>query len=180
MINTEISNKFSVYSCSVLMFLFPLIFLSSPLFAMGNKASNTGSAPPLSSSPAQAKNPENTFTEKINIYFFYEELCGNCKDDEVKFISILQEKLPAPERNQYPNLFQTINIYETSGRGIYKQVTDELALDRGLLETPFLILGGRVYQGYDSISAHIRDAYLTAAEDLYARRHGTAPGHNTY
>jgi hypothetical protein len=46
-------------------------------------------------------------------------------------------------------------------------VTDNLGLDRDLLETPFLVNGGRVFQGCDSIGNNIREAYLTAAEDLY-------------
>jgi hypothetical protein len=31
------------------------------------------------------------------------------------------------------------------------------------LETPLLIIGGRVYQGFNSIDTNIREAYLTAA-----------------
>jgi len=104
---------------------------------------------------------------KINAYFFYEEICGLCHEDEEEFSSILNEKLPFDERNKYPNNFQLINIFNTQGSVEYKRVTDELGLDRGLLQTPFMVLGGRVFQGYDSISNNIREAYLTAAEALY-------------
>ena len=130
----------------------------------------------LQSSPAPAGALENALAEELIGYFFYEELCGNCQDDEVKFNSILQEKLPAAERNQYPNFFRSVNIYETAGRVIYEQVCAELGLDRGLLETPFLVLGGRVFQGYDSINANIREAYLTAAEDLFVNKKPYNPG----
>ena len=169
--------KAAIFHCFGLrrVFLLPPLFfvLAFPICAGGAGAQraneqSTGTAGTYSqSSPAPAGVPENTSEERIMGYFFYEELCGNCNDDEVNFMSILQEKIPVAERNKYPHIFRTVNIYETEGRGIYERVSSELGLDRGLLEAPFLILGGRVFQGYDSISANIREAYLTAAEDLF-------------
>jgi hypothetical protein len=105
--------------------------------------------------------------EKIKAYFFYEELCALCRTDEERFIAILQEKLPLAERDQYPHNIYILNAYNAAGRQEYQRITDDLGLDRGTLEFPLLILGGRVFQGYDSITANIREAYLTAAEDLY-------------
>jgi len=99
--------------------------------------------------------------------FFYEELCASCNTDVDRFASILQENLPMSEQDQYPNSFKAYNIHDTAGRARYVELTDELGLDRSLLETPFFVIGGRVFQGYDSISANIREAYLTTAEDLY-------------
>ena len=103
----------------------------------------------------------------LKAYFFYEELCGNCYYDEENFISILKEQLPKTEDRKYPVYFETANIFETKGRAVYEEITDNLGIDRSMLETPLLILGGRVFQGYDSINANILEAYLTAAEDLY-------------
>jgi len=149
------------------------IFIGSPVFAggagaKGSKADNTdnkeGDLPYSSISVVSTVSSD---TEKIIAYFFYEELCSLCHDDEEKFLSILKDKLPLAERDQYPNNFQSTNIYNTVGRQTYVRVTDELGLDREMLQTPFLVLGGRVFQGYDSISSNIRETYLTAAEDLY-------------
>ena len=111
--------------------------------------------------------PVLTAYTQINAYFFYEELCGTCREDETRFFSILQEYLPQEERDRYPHNFNSVNIFETQGRFLYEQVTEDLGLDRSFLSTPFLVLGGRVYQGYDNISTNIREAYLTAAEDMY-------------
>jgi thiol-disulfide isomerase/thioredoxin len=157
---------------AILVLIF-LIFLIFPVFARGagtRGSGGTNSEGALPSSSVPVGSTVSSGTERINAYFFYEELCSLCHEDENKFISILQEKLPLAERDQYPNNFQSINIYSVSGRQVYMQVTDELGLDRGLLQTPFLVLGGRVFQGYDSISTNIREAYLTAAEDLYVYR----------
>lgn len=119
---------------------------------------------------AQAPVPETAAPderEKIKAYFFYEELCSLCQTDYERFTSILREELPFEERNQYPNSFDILNAHNIAGRQEYVRVTDDLGLDRGTLQFPLLILGGRVFQGYDSISANIREAYLTAVEDLY-------------
>jgi hypothetical protein len=94
-------------------------------------------------------------------------LCGSCEDSKDRFISILGEKLPFAEREQYPNSFHLTNVYENVGRTQYVRVTDDLGIDREMLTFPLLILGGRVFQGFDSIGSNIREAYLTAAEDLY-------------
>jgi hypothetical protein len=92
-----------------------------------------------------------------------------------RFISILEEKLPLEERERYPNSFHLTNVYESVGRTQYVKVTDELGIDRDMLTLPVLILGGRVYQGYDNISSNIREAYLTAAEDLYVYNRPYSP-----
>lgn len=114
-----------------------------------------------------ADEKESVVQERINAYFFFEELCGSCNDDVEKFTSILSDKLPLSERQQYPNNFNIHNIYESYGQQEYVKVTDGLGIDRSSLSLPLFIVGGRVFQGYDSITANIREAYLTAAEDLY-------------
>ncbi|MDR2375430.1 MAG: hypothetical protein LBD96_03220 [Treponema sp.] len=108
--------------------------------------------------------------EKIKAYFFYEELCALCQTDQERFVSILQEELPLADRDQYPNTFYILNAHNTTGRQEYVRLTDDMGLDRGTLQFPLLVLGGRVFQGYDSITTNIREAYLTAAEDLYVNK----------
>jgi glutaredoxin len=143
-----------------------LTFLPAGLFArpaadMGAAPSAETAALPPPAAPVQQEQ------EKIKGYFFYEELCSLCQTDYDRFTSILQEKLPLAERDQYPNTIYILNAHNITGRQEYVRITDDLGLDRGTLEFPLLILGGRVFQGYDSISTNIREAYLTAAEDLY-------------
>ena len=137
-----------------------LMSLSFPAFARGNRAAEVPITP----------SEENILPEVINAYFFYEELCSLCRDDEERFIAILQDQLPFEERNRYPNNIQMVNIYEQFGRQFYLNITEEFGLDRELLHTPLLVLGGRVYQGYESISENIYEAYFTAAEDLHVNQ----------
>jgi hypothetical protein len=134
------------------------------LFGFGQRANNrTAISEPVVDTAPQAP----ALQEKVNGYFFYEQICASCDNDFDRFVSILQEQLPLAERDHYPHAFNMYNIYENSGRSRYIQVTDDFGIDRELLSVPFLILGGRIFQGYDSIASNIREAYLTAAEDLY-------------
>jgi thiol-disulfide isomerase/thioredoxin len=144
--------------------LIKAVILAALVLPAGAFARGAGDA--KETAPAEAPEPQ----EKIKVYFFYEELCELCHTDVDRFSSILQENLPLAEREQYPNSINILNVHETLGRSVYVQLTDDMGLDRGTLETPLLIVGGRVFQGYDSISANIREAYLTAAEDLYVNK----------
>lgn len=104
----------------------------------------------------------------VDMYYFYEELCGSCSDDATEaFYSILNERVPYEELEQYPHRVHTINVYEQQGRPVWEQVTDEMGLDRGALQTPLLIVGGRVFQGHENIANNIREAFLTACEDMF-------------
>ncbi|MDR1326166.1 MAG: glycoside hydrolase family 95 protein [Treponema sp.] len=106
--------------------------------------------------------------EYVDMYYFYEELCGSCTADAVEaFYSILREKVPYEEREQYPHRLHTNNVYEQQGRPIWEQVTDAMGLDRESLQMPLLIVGGRAFQGHENIANNIREAFLTACEDMF-------------
>ena len=145
-----------------------ILFFPAGLFGRGVDDNSKTNVPALTNDPVSLKLP--ILPEKIDSYFFYEELCQSCHEDIERFTSILQEKLPLAERNQYPNNFQILNIFETHGRQEYEQITNDMGIVRELLEVPLLIMGGRIFQGYDSISTNVREAYLTAAEDLYVNK----------
>jgi len=104
---------------------------------------------------------------QINGYFFYGELCENCRDDEIRFNSILREKLPAAKRNKYSCNFYIYNIYEITGRSIYESITDDLGIDRRQLEMPLVILNGKILQGYDNIIANIREIFFNAVDQMH-------------
>jgi thiol-disulfide isomerase/thioredoxin len=161
---TTTQGNFSAIPDKSMTILGALLLVTVQLFARGT-GDTAPAGPPSITAPASPAEQE-----KINAYFFYEELCGLCRTDIDQFQAILQEKLPFAEREQYPNNIHIANAHESAGRSLYVEVTDELGLDRENLQSPLLILGGRVFQGYDNISANIREAYLTAAEDLYINK----------
>lgn len=103
---------------------------------------------------------------KVELFFFYEQDCELC-DELTVFYDILAKKLPHEIRNSYPYLIYTINIITTEGRKTYERVTNAMGLDLTLLTPPLLIAGGKVFQGYETISDNIEEAFLTAGEDIF-------------
>jgi hypothetical protein len=63
-----------------------------------------------------------------------------------------------------------INLFERGGKDTYKKVCAEYGFDTEQLTLPVFIAGGKVYQGLDNIEKNIREAYLTAGEDLYINK----------
>jgi thiol-disulfide isomerase/thioredoxin len=107
--------------------------------------------------------------DKVELYYFYEELCELCNESG-KYFTMLDEKLPNEDRNRYPHDFFAYNVYHTSGHTEYERITDSMGIDRDTLNLPVLIAGGRVFQGFDTIAGNIREAYLTAGEDIFVNR----------
>jgi thiol-disulfide isomerase/thioredoxin len=112
--------------------------------------------------------------DKVELYYFYEELCELCNESG-KYFTMLDEKLPNEDRNRYPHNFPVYNVFHTSGRAEYERITDSLGISRDNLSLPVLIAGGRVFQGFDTIAANIREAYLTAGEDIFVNRRVYSP-----
>ena len=114
--------------------------------------------------------------EKIIGTFFYDEMCELCNEDVNRFISILERELPLEVRDRYPHSFEISNIYRTGDRAHFIRVTDELGIEREKLSFPLMILGGKVFQGFENIQSNIREAYFTAAEDQYVYNRPYSPG----
>ena len=107
--------------------------------------------------------------DKVELFFFYEQDCELCNELD-KFYETLSKQLPHEIRNTYPHLIYTINVFSIEGRKTYEQVINAMSLDRMLLTPPLLIAGGRVFQGHETISSNIEEAYLTAAEDIFVNK----------
>jgi thiol-disulfide isomerase/thioredoxin len=113
--------------------------------------------------------------EKVEIYFFYEEVCELCSV-LTEYYAILDEQIPGDVRERYPHVFLTYNVFQTVGKAEYERITDEMGFDRDSLSLPFMIAGGRVFQGLDTIKSNILEAYLTAGEELFVYRRAYTPG----
>jgi thiol-disulfide isomerase/thioredoxin len=106
---------------------------------------------------------------QVELYYFYEELCELCNESG-KYFEMLDAQLPDEDRNRYPHDFPAYNVYHASGRIEYERITDSMGLDRDTLTLPVLIAGGRIFQGFETITNNIREAYLTAGEDIFVYR----------
>jgi thiol-disulfide isomerase/thioredoxin len=113
--------------------------------------------------------PDSELPDKVKLYYFYEELCELCNESG-KYFTMLDEKLPNEDRNRYPHDFSTYNVYHVSGHSEYERITDSMGINRDTLTLPVLIAGGRVFQGFETIANNIREAYLTAGEDIFVNK----------
>lgn len=107
--------------------------------------------------------------EKVELFYFYEQSCEVC-DELNEFYAILSKELPHEVRDAWPHTIYTINTFSAQGGETYRRVTASMGLDRSLLSVPLLIAGGRVFQGNETIASNIKEAYLTAAEDIFTRK----------
>ena len=104
--------------------------------------------------------------EKAELFFFYMQDCELCNELE-KFYDILTKELPKNVQDTYPHMIYTINIMTSQGIQTYERMTKAMGISSVTLTPPVLIAGGRVFQGYDTISGNIREAFLTAGEDIF-------------
>ncbi|GHU15906.1 hypothetical protein FACS1894163_04230 [Spirochaetia bacterium] len=114
--------------------------------------------------------------DKIGLYYFYEGLCESCNEDsEKEFYTIIRENIPIEERDVNPYVTYIYNAYMRQGREEYERITNEMGIERDNLELPLMIAGGRVFQGSQSIKNNIREAFLTAGEDLFVNKRVYTP-----
>lgn len=113
------------------------------------------------------KNPQVILPEKVEMYYFHEGICDSC-DPTKEFDKMVEEQLESVE-DIYPYSIERICIYKNGGLEKYKKICTELGLDRDSLELPLLVVGGKVYQGQESIEGNIKEAYLTTGEDIFER-----------
>jgi hypothetical protein len=103
--------------------------------------------------------------DRVDLYYFYEELCQSC-DGAAEFDAIAETQM-ADVRDRYPYAIHRINVFLRGNQDLYQELTDSLGLDRSALELPLLIAGGRVFSGNEGIAKNLREAFLTAGEDLF-------------
>ncbi|GHT95988.1 hypothetical protein FACS1894141_5550 [Spirochaetia bacterium] len=131
------------------------------------------SLPPVEN---ETSSVETVLPEKIGLYYFYEGLCESCNEDsEKEFYTIIRENIPIEERDMNPYVTYIYNAYTRRGREEYEWITNEMGIERDNLELPIMIAGGRVFQGSQSIKNNIREAFLTAGEDLFVNKRVYTP-----
>lgn len=101
--------------------------------------------------------------EVVMIYFFHDNPCESCHEEEY-FIDIVKRQL-LPHKEEYPYEFQVNSTMQTQGREKYLSMLQELSLDKTKVSCPVMIIGDRLVSGYEEIEAEIfdivKDKYLS-------------------
>lgn len=111
--------------------------------------------------------------EKIAIHFFYNEPCASCDGTKVFYQTVKEELGDVSDR--YPYEIYPHNVFQASAAQDRDRVLGELGYDQEVINSltyPIMTMNGKVYLGMDSISQSLREAYLTAGEDIFVYGRG--------
>ena len=112
--------------------------------------------------------------EEIDIYFFHDTACGSCDGTEEFYAAFQSELGTSPLA--YPYKLMTYNVFKTDGQAKYQQVLQEYGLAQIPGDFPVMIVYSKVFSGMDSIIKNLREAFLTAGEDIFEKRSVYLPG----
>ena len=110
---------------------------------------------------------------KIEIHFFYNEPCASC-DGTKDFYRVVKEEL-GDVSDRYPYEIYPHNVFQASAAQDRDRELGKLGYGQeviGSLTYPIMTVNGKAYLGMDSISQSLREAYLTAGEDLFVYDRG--------
>lgn len=117
---------------------------------------------------AAAPAPESKAAESVVINYFYDEPCASC-DRLDEFWEIISDELLGVE-DDFQYTVHTYNVFQTDAAGTRDAVFTGLGFDgqeiRGLTY-PVLTINGNVLYGHGEIRDSLREACLTAGEDLF-------------
>ena len=122
-------------------------------------------------SQAQEEEP---LPESIEINFFYNEPCGACHDQINDFYDMFNTQLE-DVKDKYPYDLQAYNVFQASASDKMYTVLEGLGYPEELISSltyPILTINGKAYLGTDSIQESLREAFLTAGEDLFENGRG--------
>lgn len=122
-------------------------------------------------SQAQEEEP---LPESIEINFFYNEPCGACHDQINGFYDMFNTQLE-DVKDKYLYDLQAYNVFQASASDKMYTVLEGLGYPEELISSltyPILTINGKAYLGTDSIQESLREAFLTAGEDLFENGRG--------
>lgn len=111
---------------------------------------------------------EKTPPEKIELYYFYDNLCASCDGTEAFDLAAQTELLEV--RDLYPYDIYRINVFKKEGKSHFEALCAEMGMDPAAITLPALFAGGRVYQGDETIQKNLQEAFLVAGEDMFINK----------
>ncbi len=106
--------------------------------------------------------------EVVMIYFFHDNPCESCHEEEY-FIDIVKQQL-LPHKEEYPYEFQIYSTMQTQGREKYLSILEEFSLGKTKVSCPVMIIGDQLVSGYEEIETEIfnlvKDKYLSLEDGL--------------
>lgn len=111
--------------------------------------------------------------EQVEINYFYNQPCASCEEPDV-FWEMVREELEGVA-DKYPYQANVYNVFRTADANARDAVFSALGFDEKMIRTlsyPVMTINGTVYYGNEDIKASLREAYLTAGEDIFVNKRG--------
>ncbi len=111
--------------------------------------------------------------EKIEIHFYYNEACASCSGTE-EFDQLVKDEIDTlPEGYAYE--VSSFNTFHTGDADLFSEEMATFGYDQDFIDSwmePVMTVNGKAYLGMESIRSSIKEAYLTAGEDLFVYGRG--------
>lgn len=111
---------------------------------------------------------EPVFPDTVTLYFFHDTACGSC-DGTSEFYELAGKALEGV-RDLYAFRIVAANVFQTDGSALWARIAAEMGFDADNTTFPALAVNGKLFQGMEAIEKNMREAYLTAGEDLFVYR----------
>lgn len=117
---------------------------------------------------------EEPLPESIEINFFYNEPCAACHDTINGFYDLFNQELEGV-KDLYPYDLEAYNVFQATAADRMHKVLEGLGYPEELISSltfPILTINGKAYLGMDAIGESLKEAFLTAGEDLFVNGRG--------
>jgi len=108
---------------------------------------------------------ELALSKTIEMFYFFDEICTSCIDDEL-FFQLFREEA-SDVADMYPYRLIPVNVARASGRQVFADRMAEFGHPIENITFPVMMVNSHLYQGYESIRQNIREAFLVAGEDIF-------------
>ena len=103
---------------------------------------------------------------RIEFFFYHDVICESCEGEKA-FLALCNSEMAGVQTDHSYVVFPE-SIYTEAGKGSLETKIAENGLVHDGVTWPVLIVNGKLYAGMDTIKANLKEAYLTAEEDLKA------------
>ena len=107
--------------------------------------------------------------DSIEIYFFYDEICGSC-EEEFSIFEVFHE-MAGDVAELHPYRLISQNVAKTSGRSVFEEAMASFGHSVENVNFPLMMVGSRLFHGEENIRQNIREAFLVAGEDIFVNKY---------
>ncbi|MGN6715036.1 MAG: glutaredoxin domain-containing protein [Anaerocolumna jejuensis] len=111
------------------------------------------------------RNSKTISAATFSFTFFYNNSCASCKEDE-DIYQLFNRCFSSEEKAQMDYEIFVYNVFQQSGKEVYKKYCKDYQIDNSADEFPMLVINGQWITGYDEIERYLKNDFIIEKEDL--------------